>query len=84
MLLQLQGLGLIGAILAGVGRRPKKFEGQFVVAFVIIALLLLSGCAAPTRSVQAPPGPTAGTYTLTVTGTSGTLQHSIPLTLIVQ
>ena len=51
--------------------------------FVFI-LTLQVACGADSTTVRANPGTTAGTYTVTVTGTSGSLVNSVPVTLTVQ
>jgi hypothetical protein len=81
----LQGIGLIGLILVGSGARSRKARASFLLVLMGTALLFMVGCAGGTGITTPPTAGTApGTYTITVTATSSSLQHSIPVTLIVQ
>ncbi len=83
--MQFQGFGLFGVLVAGSNRRKKKASALILFAVMVAALLLMSACAGGTGiGHQSQTGTPTGTYTATVTGTSGSLQHSLPLTLIVQ
>jgi hypothetical protein len=82
---QLQGLGIFGVMLAGSRRRSRKLRVIVLLALMLAATMFMVGCAGGT-GIAPPPttGTATGTYTVTVTGTAGALQHTLPLTLIVQ
>jgi hypothetical protein len=65
--------------------RPRRGQAHAWALFPLPALLiwfvLLWGCGSPPQPVGGTP---PGTYTITVTATSGSLTYSTPFTLIVQ
>jgi uncharacterized protein (TIGR03118 family) len=78
----LPGLGLFGTVLTT--RRRKPFTRNHLMGMSILGLLLLSslftfGCG----SSSGKPTTVTSQTNLTVTGTSGTLSHSVPVTVTV-
>ncbi|MFZ0416959.1 MAG: hypothetical protein WAM04_02560 [Candidatus Sulfotelmatobacter sp.] len=64
----------------------KRSRPAVPAAIIVLAFLTMAACGG---SSSTPPGSgskgtPAGTYTATVTATSGSLSHQVPLTVIVQ
>jgi hypothetical protein len=82
-------LALALLTLAKFSQRANRRSVRRLIPIGAIALLLisvgyLSGCAGGFPKVGSNTGTPAGTYPITVTATSGTVQHTITVTLIVQ
>src|ERR1700733_817860 len=81
--IQLQAIGLLGIMFAMPKRLSRKTRALVTLLLVSGALIFMFGCGG--TGIVPPPqtGTAPGTYSITVTGTSGHLQHSLPLTLVV-
>jgi hypothetical protein len=83
--IHLPGLGLVGMIFAGHKRRSKQWRLPVLLCLALVAMIVMSACAGGVGVVrQTQAGTTPGTYTITVSGAAGSLQHALPLTLTVQ
>lgn len=58
--------------------RTRRWAAYLPIVALLLAATVISGC---TTAAQGTP---AGTYPVTVTAASGTLTHSVTVTLIVQ
>jgi uncharacterized protein (TIGR03118 family) len=76
------GLGLLGTLMTTRRRKPvtrKHFVGMSVLGLLLLTSLFTLGCA----SSSGKQTPVASQTTLTVTGTSGGLSHSVPVNVTV-
>jgi hypothetical protein len=65
-------------------RNRKRLPG-LAAPVIVLAFATWVGCGGgPSSSHHTTPGTPAGTYTATITATSGSISHSMPLTVIVQ
>jgi hypothetical protein len=84
VLFPVSGLALVGVGLGG-GRSRRRRE---MMLFFVIVLLATVGaqvaCGGGKSTAPTTPGTAAGTYTVDITGTSGSASHTSSVTLIVQ
>jgi hypothetical protein len=83
---QIPGVLVVGMLSMGTKRR--KIASHVLLTVMIGLALFATACGgSPTTSKTVPPpggGTAPGTYTMLVTANSGTVTHTVPLTLTVQ
>jgi len=81
----LSGLGLFGTLFTARGRKPGAGKGKSVLLMAGLALLVagmsLTVACGNNSNHQTPPN---GQATLMVTGTSGAISHSVPVSVTVR
>ena len=84
MLLPICGITLLGAGLGSAGSPRRNLFGFLILGMILCGMLLMPACGGSSGTKTGNPGTPAGTYTITVTGTSGsTVTGSPTLTLTV-
>jgi hypothetical protein len=79
-------LAVLGLSLGALFARPRRQRSAFVATQAVSILLLVfqsAGCGSTASNPPSTRRTPAGTYSVTVTGTSGSLTRTASLTLIV-
>lgn len=81
---QLQGLGVVGMVLANRKKRSRKTIMLVLLVLMVLGLLFLSGCAGGLGIAPQNSQSNSQTYKVTVTANYGSLQHTVPVTVTMQ
>lgn len=76
----LPAIALIGIGVISHKKRDRRRNLWLLAASLIVLLAAIGGCGGGSNT----PPPPARNYTVTVTGTSGAIQHTLPVTVTVQ
>jgi hypothetical protein len=75
---------LLGLFFFGRTNRHRRFAPTTFVTVALLLAIIIAGCGGGTTTPPPPSGTPAGTSTITVTATSGSLVHTTTVTLTVQ
>lgn len=84
--MQFQSLGALGVVLSSRRKASRKASVMLMLVLLMTGTMIMIGCAGGTGIApqSQSPSSTPQSYTITIVGSSGSLQHSVPLTLRVQ
>jgi len=80
--LPVSGLALLGLGIGGKFSRRRRWLGALLLGLLLVLIGLLPACSS-SKTATITNGTPAGTYTLTLTGTSGSVAHATSFTLVV-
>jgi len=82
----LAGVGLLGlVIVGGVTGRKRMWQSASMLLIVLAIATTIAGCGGGrTPTANPTTGTPAGTYSVVVTGASGSTSHAGTITLVVQ
>ena len=81
--LPVSGLAFVGLGIGSRMRGKRRVLGGLALLALVTLILLQPACGGHSSSTTTTGTP-AGTYTITVTATSGTFSQTVPITLVVQ
>lgn len=82
-LLPIFGLAFLGVGIGGVASRKSRLLSGLMVAGFLALVVFSAGCSS-SKTTTTTTGTPAGTYTLVINATSGTVTHSQTITYVVQ
>jgi uncharacterized repeat protein (TIGR01451 family) len=75
---------IAGVALLGFGRKKRRVLSAFLVTGFLGLMMLQAGCGSSSTTPPVTGGTPAGTYSVTLTGTSGSVSRTTTVTLVVQ
>ena len=82
--LPVSGLAFLGIGIGGKNSRRRRVLSALLVSGFLSLILFQAGCGSSTSTPILSTGTPAGTYTITITATSGTQPHSASVQLVVK